>query len=1120
MSVINYAVEVVTEFTSESQVSLGLVAGTFRYITGRPGYDGTPSYPLWEDDTNNTAVWYEGWIMKNGLGIPSRQVDILETGDYGALSGFNFTIRNDDKMWSYIRDREIFLTNRAVKLYVVIDDKFYQIWTGVISNNPYDEINYEFTCIDKFKTIHKPIPPEPISQTNYPGSISESQGESIPVCIGDITYAKLQTLQVEPDIMEVNNASFVYGWSYPTKAMAAIKYDTTSSAYPEVTVYTTNRDFVEDELANKYIFCTKGGGNPDTDQLVLIHSNTTTSSGLTTIQLEDTFEDTTDTLFNKYYTIDPGVSPESIDNGDFSFGATGDMDDSSIPDAWMQWDNLDMSNNGIGCNVLQLYIRAEQTFFVEVHLGDIDGEVIGRMHINLIGTELYRLHINNQTGSDVSITLAFRDAYDNPYAFNISTWNFNWMNLAHTTSCDDTWWLSVTDMDNNLIASNYDIESFERDGDYGKVLLFTYDAQKKEMISASHLIKLTNGGLTGATGHPQISLLTSKIQKDGSLKYKVPFTPSAWNAKIHNNRGWILHNGNQIYNLNDVQARESTSQIADRSQLTSLDFHVEYPGSTVHPVWNKREYSMYVNVAFPENHVQEEYDELYMALDIDVDCSTEVKIVVGMDVLDSYGSVIVETFPNFTERTDPRYPAQIVYPVTEEPEESTFTVNMLPPEFYEQGGTTEPGYESDWKLSDDDADGEVTTLKSMLSINSDIINAIRDGFSSNMIKLTITVLSNGLGTVGDKFTGDISVKQIGFLGIKSVSILSDTFYARIKGELIDGEETNSVYNAFRLMLERYDGIDSSDIDYGNLPTTRNYWPVGRQLIERKNSSVYLKELCMHSFVSMFANRLGNRALSAWRESPSPTLTYNETNIVADSVKFFRNSEIHSLYNDFRLWYARNPATNTFDQCLYITNVDQDAFPDIDEMLTNPPIAKWKTFVGGLSENSYVDAKKLWETCHRGYVQAAAVQEAPKTVTNLFWYTDSQTFSGVSTTDNQGIPTVSVKDSPYLFLKNLVEWTTRQKSIVGFSVPIVPNVDVELLDQVTYNDSIFTDSSDRTGWVTSISINPSKDTIDMQLTLDPVVVVDNLYIEEGIYVAPDTMPESGTEADQVDDGQER
>jgi hypothetical protein len=140
---IQYAIEIFTG-SAITSADMGITSGTFRFITGSPGYDGTTPYPLWEDWSPNSNVWYEGFIVKEGLSNPSRQVDISISGDYGVLSGFNFKIRNTDLFWNFVKANNIYLVNKTVKLYTVISDTFFQVWQGVVFNNPYDELNYQF----------------------------------------------------------------------------------------------------------------------------------------------------------------------------------------------------------------------------------------------------------------------------------------------------------------------------------------------------------------------------------------------------------------------------------------------------------------------------------------------------------------------------------------------------------------------------------------------------------------------------------------------------------------------------------------------------------------------------------------------------------------------------------------------------------------------------------------------------------------------------------------------------------------------------------------------------------------------------------------------------------------
>lgn len=1118
MPVINYAIEVITD-TDYDYGALALADGVFRYITGTPGYDGNAPYPKWEDTSDNTHIWYEGWLLKDSIGNPSRSVEIAETGSYGTFSGFNFSIRNDLKMWKYLRDNAIFLTNRYIKLYTVIDGVFYSTWMGVISNEISNDIEYEFQCIDQFKKIHKIMPPNSIFESIYPGSIAESQGEAIPVSIGNITYAKLQTISTEPYLYDLNDATEFYNGVYPTKAAASVRYLTPDGTNAQLHIYTVGYSWGVNGLAGKYVFCCKGGGDPDTDQLIRIESSdATTAAGITVLYLGATFDSITAKIFNKYYTIDPNITYTQINNGHFQFVSTvyslNNSTQISTVNSWVRWAHIDMTNQGNGCNVLHIYLRTKIDLFCVVHKGVEDGPEIGRCHFSAgYPHNLYRCHIDLQDDDDVGITLQFVDKNDNPVPFNSSSWAFNWFQLVHTTSCDETWWFSITDMANELILSTSEIESFERDS-AGRPLLFTWDENKQEMISASHLIKTVDATTTSITGHPQISLVTSKIQKDGSVRYTVPLSPQHWSTWIHNNRGYIQHNGNQIYTLNDIQAIGSSTQISDRNMTTGLEFHLEYPGK---PQYNENLYDCYVCVTFPPEHVDEDYDDLFIGVDFDIDCTEKVKVLIGLDILDAYGNLIVENFPTFCAYTEPRYPNQIVFPISEVPKEKKWTLNMLNSQFYDNGGVTESGYESDWAYSyEDEITGDTTTLKSMMMLDKDITDALKDRFSSNIIRLTFTIMSSSGEVKGAKFSGTFKIKQIGFVGIKSMSILNDTFYARIKGEKVDGESTSNVYRTFQHILESYDGIPSTDILYNNLPDSRSNWPVGRQITDRKDSFQYLSELCSHTLVSIYPTRTGKRGLKAWRDDTTIKATLSEEDIIRNSYTFWKNTEMSSIYNDFRLEYNENPATGKFFNSIIVTNTDQAAFPAADEMLTNPSVAKWKTYVGGLPDNCYTDAKQIWEVCQGGYERAAAIQQAPADISKLYWFNSSATFSGL---DAKG---VSTSDSSYKFLKELIAWTTRQKTLTQFSLPVTgDNIRLELLDYINISDLIYSDDEIRVGWIVAVEVNTTNDTIGITCMLDVEEDrEDNLIIEDGVFVTDGTRDESGARDDQDDDGQGR
>lgn len=292
MSTINYAVEIITS-TTTTNATWGLQSGVFRFITGRPGYAGSAPYPTWENTTNNTNIWYEGWLLQDAMTSASRQVDITQSGDYGSLSGFNFKIRNDSKFWDYLQVTSIWLCNRQVKLYVVIDGRFYQIWDGVISNEPYSETDYEFICVDSFKKIHKEMPPYDVNATTDPDAGDDSLGDPVPIVMGDAAYVKL----IKTDNLKKEYTLLVtFGKEY--KVCNVVNYYTILNSYASIDLITNGVTFATDALLGKYLVVVKGD-QADSGKLIRIRSNVATTFNATFTALGDP---TNETLKNVHVT--------------------------------------------------------------------------------------------------------------------------------------------------------------------------------------------------------------------------------------------------------------------------------------------------------------------------------------------------------------------------------------------------------------------------------------------------------------------------------------------------------------------------------------------------------------------------------------------------------------------------------------------------------------------------------------------------------------------------------------------------------------------------------------------------------------------------------------------------
>lgn len=1136
MSVINYAVEIITEQTAFTNTAYGLQAGTFRYITGRPQYDGSTVVPKNEDGSDNTHVWYEGWLMRDKLSNPTRSADLSQTGDYATMSGFNFSIRNDVKLWVYIRDNAIYLTNRTVHFYVVIDGVFHPAWSGVVANNPYDDINYEFLCQDPFKRLHKMIPPIVIDETSFPGSSTDSQGTPISVVIGDCTYAKLTVISNEPANDTLILSRINPDESFEIKACGAKSYKANGLTHPTLELYTKDVSYVADALKDHYCYAAKGGGSIDSDILIKIASNdATTVSGITKIYLEAPFEFTTEEIFNQKYSYEPrqgydlqlvNINASSCTSyTDAQIGQFGEMWDIRSG-AMLTYEHLDMSNNGAGCNQLLFEASANEARRIKVHLGTSTGRIIGEVPIPKDNEyKWYTCDIEKQYGTDVKITLEF---YLGNAKYHGYVNKLNKIKMTHNKSDIDTWFFSTIYMPYTHVISTAGIKEIVSDA--AGPMVFIYNDKTLQMEQVSGIVLDTVVSTTGSMGHPQMGLYTSRMKKDGAVVYLVPIVPRKWEIFLdRTDNGYIkLDSGDTTRHITDLSKSINGFDLCDRKQDNYCRLYFPDYEDAI-----KNTYKFSFRVSFPPEHLLVEYDSVYLGFDmlaIATEVGTKIRMFAEYKMLDPYGNPV-----DMLNNGDPD--PTVFWPLDETVQSDHVGFDSLPNEYYANGGSRIIYDQVLWPYVGYDGNGEESSIKGLLKLSDDIVGALRDGTTTNVIQVNVWITSTGAqkkdefgnpvtpSPNGVPFHLTVGLKEAGFVGYRAINPSSDDFYVRVKGETIDGLESNTVYQAFRLLLESYDKIPGSMIDYTNLPYCRDDWNCGRQISDRKSSFDYISELANQSFVVVYGTRDGKRGLRAWRDPYMKQVAGVWTDqeptklslpVIVDSIQW-ENTEMADLYNDFRIWYDYNEATGKYQCSIVVTNADQEAFPEIGEMAPAPTsMEKWKTWVGGIGGGSYADAKQIWDTIAESYRRTWAIQPLPDNLSKLSWFPNNMLFLGLTNA------VLDTKDSPYKFMDNCIRWVTRQKAKVVFQTPLTgSSIVAELLRTVEFTDPLYTNAGTRTGWISGIEIDTKKDVMKLTYILEPEdIIIDNLIIERGKLLNVNTHVETGTQVDQVKDGQNR
>lgn len=1033
MPSIDYAVEVLTG-TATTDANTGLKSGTFGWITGQPSggmswggnevQSGTISIYAPGAAASSDHNFYTDFILKNGLSKCGRRVSIERTGDYGTLSGFNFTIINDD-FWKTLETNDVPLTKRVVIFYVVIGNVFYQVWKGEIVNNPYDETNYKFVCKGNLSK-HKNLPPIVIDDTTFPNADSEVKGDIIPVCIGDVPRAILKKVSADGDYATL--ASF-NGIEYQTAAALGISNNPGSIA-----IINGNHIIAANELDGRYLFVASGQ-NADKERGIRINFNGATVAGITNIFLKEAFD---------------------VQEVDFS----------------------------------------------------------------------------------------------NLYAYK----------TGEATTSANTWMFRVAGSSFEGVVSTLPIEEFKKNDDYA--ILEEYDKNTDSYRDVSRFIfdnYSQSSGNTGnfANGMPGMAIRTlNKTRANGFSYYE----------RIQISR---------VSPFRMIRTRSSDRIGAGGVNLAVKTVNMKRNdnwSANVSNVFVSTSFSGYIDYQLPSNSLDilENAVSMFVGIDysmINNSVSDRALIAVRVDVFDQYGRLI-----DLSQANQPG----TAWAATGG---GVAAENLLPDDYY---------------FSIDDLNGETSdfsigvSVRSTLQLDSTILDYIKDNSTNNRIRVTISVSNEApASTVVDV---DLTLKQIGIFVEKKIELNDLNLYTAVKGENTGSDETRSVYHALKHIAEDYDGIASADIDYGNLANVRgnalffdNFWHVGRQIVNKKNSMKYIQQLCKHSMVCAFTNRLGKLAFSAWLDDTTVTATHDASKVVRGSITKYEKTPAQSVFNDFYIRYGINPGSGDFDKAFQITNADLPQFPTntedaiganaasgqkdvlvtdgtlfgvedivtiaddsisergvISSIATNTitmvanlknsyttaangyVTGRWEEYASGLPGNAYAEAKTIWDQAKSGYDQVKSIQEFPKELAELPWYTDHSLFN----TDKPWVTGTEATDEPWFtgtgatawkFLKQVADWCTRQKNNVEYSLPITAgNIEIDLLDRVSFVDAVYTDSVTLSGWLSRVEINPSNDSITVKNTLEPTDWQDVLsagnIVETGS--ASDTITESGAQPDTI------
>lgn len=1048
---------------NDSLLNVGAGGSVFRWVTERPSYDGVTVIPLGELSTVNALKWAEGMITtKSSLGSPNRLINLNTAGSYGSLSDFQFLIDNVEvesgnfsgqKFFDILDDNNIFLLNRKIRFYVILDNLFFNVWSGVVSSLAQSELQFRISCEDDFKNIHKTLPPQIANEDLFPSILKKSIGKPIPVTMGQVDKGKLLNIQTRGEPIGLNIVSDQFGNVIEEKSIAVISKVTPNLDSEGVQIDTTlelvigSKVIIANTLISKFLRVVFQGGSDEffeiTDNSASSKGDVTFQKNIVTLRINGLLDDTIITVvdptklntslptknfvdetekwswveifdFNNIYLISNQEISDFPDteNGqqaEISFFDKDVEEFVDISEAFDREDDSDIVSTGFpGISAFTNTesnggIFSKQVAFEPQRVTSL-GPIIGFGH-SLVsndfpasGSEIPNIVDKNRTTKN---TLAINRNQGQPERYSSMDFQIQFPNDINLSAFDELYFIADYDItvelasagpfprSRNEVVPISIVPSFGGFINEGEILEGAFDALEKLTV---RMIKPSYYNETGTTPN-----LLKSISKIIDLK---EFYDSTQEFDAYPFIDVKIRFGNNA-DVFSVPAGEDITldvfQIAiggvKKISITNNDIFVKLNGEKF-DFSNKTDSIFYIF-----RHILENYDGISAAQIELNNLSNRLIWTAGRQVIERKNSV--------------EYLRELA--------EQSFTA-MFPTRDGKRGFNT---YREQSPSGIVFAHDTGTILKN--SINRFELSPINEVYNEFDIKYDQNV-ANG------RFDKSVFIKKVD----------ESAFPARLDST-IPGDDTAFTAAAWTdlTISVASDGAASGTI-------------TGITSAAVADQSISLDDPGNFGFIE-FGSVLTN---------------------VGTTITFSFNNK-----------------SGLLDGAVSTTG---------DIIVQGSNVQAWKNFAGGYG--NYNRGKDLWDVCHNVFLETLVVRALPERFSLCKWYIDESNFDGDP----------GDQSTPHKYLELLVEWATRQKEITEFSIPLTSaNLVLELATEHQFRDQKFTANQLRDGYITKIKIVPASDEIVLEMTLIPSnieSVTDCLIVESGL--AADTIQETGSQPDEI------
>ena len=1182
-SKVYYAVRITTGIAT-TDAKIGMDTGIITYVTERIPSDRAAVDADTAVDYLETK--YDGFLVKSGINPSSNSIDIVTGGDFSTLGNFAFTIKNriaDDSGSFHLYAptvTDLYLTGSKVQFFIcfnndgVTPDTWYSRWSGFVSTTGFDEKTFKFNCSDNFIQDLIPFPPEVVGKVKYPNAPEVSVGKAIPVCLGDVRYAKPVTvsnsiisfthkeveavLRVFPNVYE-DRAGGLDPDAYARNQIPDYYAPLNDRGRDSLSVYSTDEGPV---YMNGYTYClvvknlewSDPTFNPDAPEPTrlgyytgkyLVFTKEPLGKIADTTKEEEQLKIRNSAQFGDYLYIYVNKLPDFVVDRTNFYGE-------GFPEA----DDPDYNSRG--------ELTTSNTFFFAI----VEFEpqvIISNRGIHglyeepdnaklVLPDDGYKAYFPGTNGGIPFSLQASNFDLGSGYKPSTLDLSFNSYNNGGTEVMalyfpegDKTYWY------NNKV----DDASTTQNKAYAKFML---NACNKDNTTSDYIYP---GSKLNASNSDEVT--TDQLWDGATALYKanidMNFDPNVVDPASYDT-GYVVVNMMSEHWLN----------------------YTDHPlGTVVRPCRN---------FDATKSSAENENSGNLQAKCYQLEVRNSITTADGPRYTQNYNDIaqdLVSSFAHWRYNYDTGDNESMLIDGLETPIQRRPRLNIVPVDLIapivEQ--TTvwdwENGYQYFWprqpRYTNHEPgvgryllEGTWYDTKDNLEIDLGILGTKQvrwfDGMTTNELTLTITPHTFNADVALRSPTWDLlRVYNLGILLTKKIDPSKDTF-VRVHGEVMygaqdvitmsgtqdaewDGDyvldpsgsfyecvatgaflypspldpnrkllstvqgsagsyyskygsfigswtpatsgysygttvtppvaevETNNVYTCLKHILGTYNGLE--DVDYGNLPTTRDSWNVGRQISTTQNSIKYLQELCAQSFITGYVNRKGSLSFKAFREEKAATTTavmHDSSNIIKGSIKNFKQTPVTKVYNNINVEFNYDATLDKYSNSYSINRVEEPEFPPSDALDDSGNLF-WTSYISGFSSTSYPDAKAIWDKAHQSYLETRVLNKPPTDISQLLWAGDKTSFY------NDGTLFDRSEEYAAKYFDHLSDWATRQKLVVEYELALTPETaELDLMQLVYFSDPIITGAGQyAVGWVTRLDFDPAKGTFDVELTFE-------------------------------------